>query len=303
MTIRPHPSPTSDSPEDPTVSIPPTPPTDHTTATAAGLDTTSPRPARRYNAWLGGKDNFAADRGSAGLIADAHPTIAESAQQNRRFLLRAVRFLVGQAGIQQIVDIGVGLPMPENVHTVAQSLDPATRVVYIDNDPMVMTHARALLTGTLQGRTAYIEEDLRHPHRILTHPDLKSTVDLSRPVGLLLGAVMHFVRDQDDPHRIVAELIAGLAPGSYLVLSHADRDFLTPHTVAALADATRGESFQLRDTATIQKFFAGLEVLAPGIGPVADWRPDPRDTRPHPDPHAVAVTGGVARKPTTSLCT
>ena len=177
------------------------------------IDTTVPHPARRYNYWLGGKDNFQADRESGDAMAAAFPTIRTSALENRRFLQRAVGYLAREAGIRQFLDIGTGIPTANNTHEVAQAVAPESRVVYVDNDPIVLAHARALLTSSPEGATAYIDADLRDPEKILAHPELQRTIDLSQPVGLMLVAVLHFVPDGDDPYALVRRLLDALPAG------------------------------------------------------------------------------------------
>ncbi|BCY10386.1 SAM-dependent methyltransferase [Actinoplanes sp. L3-i22] len=258
----------------------------------AGLDTSTVHPARRYNYWLGGKDHFAADRESGDQIEQAHPTIRLAARENRAFLQRAVRHLAADAGIDQFLDIGTGLPTADNTHEVAQRANPAARVVYVDNDPMVMAHARALLSSSDQGRTCYIEEDLREPGTILAHPQLRDTLDLSRPVGLTLVAVLHFIEGQDRARAIVAELLSALAPGSYLTLSHGTVDFATEQEKAY---ARQVPGVHLRSRDQIAAFFTGLDLIEPGIVPVAHWRPGiPADQLP--TPHDIAIYGAVGRR-------
>ena len=199
----------------------------------APIDTSVAHPARRYNYLLGGKDNFEADRRSAHEIEARHPTARLSAQENRRFLHRATRFMARQ-GIDQFLDIGTGIPVSPNTHEIAQEIDPAARVVYVDNDPLVLVHARALLTSDPRGRTAYLDADLREPERILADPQLRATLDLSRPVGLLLVAVLHFLRDDDDPRGVIGTLVGALAPGSLVVATHATPEHMPAEQVAAL---------------------------------------------------------------------
>lgn len=239
------------------------------------IDTTKPHPARRYDYWLGGKDNYAVDRESAAIVEEAFPTIRLAARQNRRFLGRAVSYLAGEAGIRQFLDIGTGLPAADNVHEVAQSIDPTCRVVYADNDPIVLTHARALLQGSPEGATAYLDADLRRPETVLSDPALHDTLDLDRPVALTLVAVMHFLQDDNEPYAIVDAFRQALAPGSYLVMTHATDDHLTPEQRArnVEADARSGVTFQLRSTAQFARFFDGLELIEPGITSVLRWRP------------------------------
>jgi hypothetical protein len=239
---------------------------------ASRIDTTIAHPARRYNYWLGGKDHFAADRASGDRIAEAFPHIRTAAIENRRFLGRAVDFLAKEAGIRQFLDIGTGIPAVDNTHQVAQAIDPTCRVVYVDNDPIVLTHARALLTSQRPETTAYLDADLRTPGHILDHPDLAATLDLTQPVALLLIAVLHFLTDQDHPHTVVDRLVGGLPAGSYLAISHATYDFMPPDMLTALQTATVGEGpFQPRTRDQIADFFHGMDLAGPGLVPVTEW--------------------------------
>ena len=263
-------------------------------AGAARIDTTRPHPARRYDYWLGGKDNFQADRDAAEAIAAVFPHIRTAARENRAFMQRAVRFLAAEAGVRQFLDIGTGLPTANNVHDVAQGVAPESRIVYVDNDPLVLTHARALLTSSEQGATAYIDADVRDPDRILDDPAVKDTLDWSRPVALLLVAVLHFVEDGDDPYAIVRKLVGALPAGSYLVLSHATFDPLDPETIAAMNAVNEGikPQFCPRTLAEVSRFFEGYDLLEPGIVSVSDWRPGPG---PRPTPAEATGYGAVAR--------
>ena len=191
--------------------------------------------------------------------------------ENRRFLRRAAAFLAEHAGIQQFLDIGTGIPTSPNVHEIVQAIRPASRVVYVDNDPIVLAHARALLTSSPEGATAYIDADLRDPGRILTDPRLLDTLDFSRPIALMLAAILHFIPDEADPYGIVARLVSALPEGSYLVLSHATNDFLTPEEVAEIVAGRYGPFFA-RSEAEFARFFEGLELVPPGIVSVAHWR-------------------------------
>jgi O-methyltransferase involved in polyketide biosynthesis len=264
-----------------------------------GIDTTRPHPARRYNYWLGGKDHFQADRDSAAMIEELMPSVAIGARENRSFHGRAVRHLAAEAGIRQFVDIGAGLPAPENTHEIAQDVDPTARIVYVDNDPLVLVHARALLTGPPQGRTAYIEADLRDPDRIIS--DLWPTLDRDRPVAVLLVAVLHFILDDDDPYGLVSRLVDAVPSGSYLVVSHATADFMPPQQLAMVEAANaaadrREDRVRLRSQAEVERFFDGLDLVPPGVCCVGDWRPaDPGATRP--TPADICAYGGVARVP------
>ncbi|WP_460491691.1 SAM-dependent methyltransferase [Dactylosporangium cerinum] len=264
------------------------------------MDATVAHPARRYDYWLGGKDNFAADRASADRIAAAHPNVRTGVRENRAFLGRAVRHLAADRGIRQFLDVGTGLPAVNNVHEVAQSVAPQCRIVYVDNDPMVIAHARALLTSTSQGRTAYLDADLRDPADILARPDLLAALDLREPVALLLVAVLHFLTDADQPHQVVEQLLSALAPGSYLVLSHATTDFMTTEQRAGLADLSKGDSvpFHARTRDQIGAFAAGLDMVDPGLVSVASWRAEGLPP-PRPTDAEVGCYGLVAGKPAT----
>ncbi|MEU4645329.1 SAM-dependent methyltransferase [Micromonospora sp. NPDC023814] len=264
------------------------------------IDTSVAHPARRYNYWLGGKDNFQADRDSGDAVAAAFPTIRTAALENRRFLQRAVRHLAREAGIRQFLDIGTGIPTADNTHEVAQVTAPESRVVYVDNDPIVLAHARALLSSSPEGATAYIDADLRDPEKILQHPDLLRTIDLSRPVALMLVAILHFVPDGDDPYAVVARLLEALPSGSYLAASHATYDHLPPEVAREAKAAGRGDGphgvISLRSLAEFTRFFDGLEVVEPGVTSVAEWRAEDAPL-PRPTAAEVSVYGAVARKP------
>jgi hypothetical protein len=259
------------------------------------FDTGTPHPARRYNYWLGGKDNFAADRESGDLLAEAYPAARIAARANRAFLGRAVGFLAGEAGLRQFLDIGTGLPTAGNTHEVAQRIAPESRIVYVDNDPMVMTHARALLTSTSAGETRYLEQDLRQPVSILESLDV---LDLTRPVGLMLVAVIHFLPSQDEARSIVSTLLDALPSGSFLTMSCATTDFLTPELKANWDESLRtGRSdVHPRTRAEFEEFFTGLELVSPGIVAVSEWQPDPAADE-HPSPVEASIFGAVARKP------
>ena len=259
------------------------------------LDTSVPHPARRYNYWLGGKDNFAADRTSAEQILKIYPYARVAAVENRYFLQRVVRYLAADAGLRQFLDIGTGLPTADNTHEVAQNIAPEARVVYVDNDPLVLAHARALLTSSEQGRTAYLHHDLRDPQAILTDLQLKETLDLTEPVGLLLIAVLHFLPDTDQARTVVNTLLDALPSGSYLAISHATYDTVDPDTAAAARRQLAGEPFATRTRAEVTGFFDGLEIVEPGIVMVSDWRPDPGDHRPPAE--QVSIYGALGRKP------
>jgi hypothetical protein len=267
---------------------------DYRSSGAARIDMTKPHPARRYDYWLGGKDNFQADRDAAEAIAAVFPHIRTAARENRAFMQRAVSFLAAEAGVRQFLDIGTGLPTANNVHDVAQGIAPESRIVYVDNDPLVLTHARALLTSSPEGATAYIDADARNPEKILLDPAVRDTLDLSQPVALLLVAVLHFIEDGDDPYAIVKRLVGALPAGSYLVLSHATFDPLDPETIAAMNAVNEGikPRFCPRTLSEVSRFFDGLQLLEPGIVSVSDWRPEPG---PRPTPAEATGYGAVAR--------
>ena len=255
------------------------------------IDTTRPHPARRYDYWLGGKDNFQADRDAGDAIAEVFPSIRTAARENRAFMQRAVRFLATEAGIRQFLDIGTGLPTANNVHDVAQRIAPESRIVYVDNDPLVLTHARALLTSSDEGATAYIDADVRDPKKILAD----DTLDFSQPMALLLVAILHFIEDAEDPWGIVNQLVAALPSGSFLVLSHATFDPLDAETIGAMNAVNAGikPTFTPRTHSAVSRFFEGLDVLEPGIVSVSDWRPETDD---RPTPEEATGYGAVAFK-------
>jgi hypothetical protein len=262
------------------------------------LHTDQPHPARVYDYLLGGKDNFEADRAAAEAGLRANPNSRIPPRENRAFLGRVVRYLAGEAGVSQFLDIGTGIPTSPNVHEVAQQIDPRARIVYVDNDPIVLTQARALLTTGPQGRTAYIDADLRDIDAILGSADLQRTLDLSQPVGLLLIAVLHFIPDEDDPWALAARLLAALPSGSYLALSHLTGDFDPAAWAGVVAVYRRsGVTMQVRRKPDIDRFFAGLDLIDPGVVSLPHWRPDPSDVGGPPSDAAVSVYGGVARKP------
>ena len=237
------------------------------------LDTSIAHSARVHDYWLGGKDNFAADRAAGDAVIAAYPGIVESVRANRAFLARAVRFLATEAGIRQFLDIGTGIPASNNTHEVAQAAAPASRVVYVDYDPVVLTHARALLTSTPLGATDYIDADLRDPAKILQRA--ARTLDFSRPVAVMLIAVMHLIVDADDPYAIVATLMDAVPPGSYLALSQVAADIQAEQMAEAARRYNRlaHETQRHRTRDEVARFFDGLELAQPGLVPVQQWRP------------------------------
>jgi SAM-dependent methyltransferase len=279
----------------PTASFSDEPEEDESQRPPLPFDTSVAHPARRYNYWLGGKDNFAADRASGEAIAAVVPTIRLWAVENRRFLGRTVDHLAAEAGIDQFLDIGTGIPAADNTHEVAQRLNPQARVVYVDNDPIVLTHARALLTSPAHdGKISYIDADLRDPDSILGAPALGSTLDLSRPVALMLVAVLHFLQDEHRPYEIVRSLLDALPSGSFLVVSHATHDFMPPEQAR---DAyAHDPNFRFRSRDEFARFFDGLDLVRPGIVSIAEWRAE-REATPRPSLADVAAYGAVGRVP------
>ena len=260
-----------------------------------GIDTSVPHSARMYDWWIGGKDNFAADRALGAAFAQAIPSIRTMAKENRRFLHRVVRFLAAEAGIRQFLDIGTGIPTSPNVHEIAQEIAPETRVVYVDNDPIVLVHARALMVSGDRGTTEYIDADLREPRRILDDEALGDTLDLSQPVGLLMIAILMLVSDEDDPWGKARTLMDALPSGSYVAITHPGQDFNPEAMAGVVAAATQGGMTlvpRVRDD--VARFFADWELVEPGVVPVMAWRPE---GQPPADPNAAYYWAGVARKP------
>nr|WP_269459108.1 SAM-dependent methyltransferase [Micromonospora viridifaciens] len=258
------------------------------------MDAAVPHSARIYDYWLGGKDNFAADRAVAEALATAIPTIRAMAAENRHFVHRVARYLVGQAGVRQFLDIGTGIPTRPNLHEVAQQIAPETRVVYVDNDPIVLVHARALMISTEQGRSEYIHADLREPEKILQDPALTGTLDLDQPVALTLIAILMLLADSDDPWGKIRVLMDALPSGSYVAVTHPTGDFDPEAMAAAVASAAQGGMTLVpRSRAEVARFFDGWELIEPGLVPVMAWQPD----NPPSDPHAAYYWAGVARKP------
>jgi S-adenosyl methyltransferase len=264
---------------------------------APEIDSSKPHAARMYNYFLGGENHFAADRAAAAEVLRHSPSVRIAARENRAFLGRAVRYLAAEAGIRQFLDVGSGLPTADNVHNVAQASAPSSRVVYADNDPLVLAHARALLDSAPAGRTGYIHGDLRDPAAILSDPVTRDVLDFGRPIGLILAAILHFVRDDDNPRQIIATLLDALPSGSYLAASH----LTTEHDPAATgagqhAMQRAGITMQKRNSAEFEQLaFHGLELLPPGVVLVSEWRP--AVSGPRPTPAEVNCYGGVARKP------
>ena len=255
------------------------------------IDTRVANPARVYDYWLGGKDNFAADRELAQEVIAVNPGILAEVRANRAFLGRAVRYLAAKAGVRQFLDIGTGMPTADNTHEVAQRAAPESRVLYVDNDPVVIAHAHALLTGTPDGATSYLEADVRDVETVLAQA--KRTLDFTQPIGIMLLMILMMIPDAD-PYGIVRRLVKEAPAGSYLIISHPAGD-IEAQQMADMAErlSRPGPEMTLRTHAEVSRFFDGLELLEPGVVGLSDWRPDPGDVRP-----AVAAGWcGVAGKP------
>jgi hypothetical protein len=260
------------------------------------IDTSRPHPARMYDYYIGGKNHFAADRVVADAALSYWPSGRIGLRENRRFLGRTVRYLAGEAGVRQFLDIGSGLPTTANVHEIAQAVAPSCQVVYVDNDPMVLTHARALLASAPEGRTAYIQADLRSPLDILSSPVVRSVLDFDQPIALMLIAVLHFLHEEDKPEAVLSTLLDALPSGSYLAATH----LTSEHEQAGLSAGQRlyreaGIPMQTRDADEFASLaFSGLELVPPGVVLVSEWRPD--SNAPRPSAAEVSCYGGVARK-------
>jgi hypothetical protein len=258
-----------------------------------GLDTTRAHPARIYDYWLGGKDNFAADREAAEATIRAFPGIVASVRAQRVFLGRAVRYLAGEAGVVQFLDIGTGLPAADNTHEVAQAAAPASRVVYVDNDPLVLAYARALLASGPRGATGYLDADLRDPGGILARA--AATLDFSRPVAVMLIGILHLLGEQDEPHAIVGRLMAAVPPGSALVILHPASDVGSELGQMTVEYNKRSATpATLRSHDEVARFFGGLDLLPPGLVHLGSWQPG--SAAPAPGPEMPAWTG-LAFKP------
>ena len=260
----------------------------------AGVDVTLPHSARVYDYWLGGKDNFAVDRALGDAFLAAIPTMRTMAGENRKFVHRVAEHLVA-AGIRQFLDVGTGIPTSPNLHEVAQKIAPESRVVYVDNDPIVLVHARALMVSSPEGRSQYIHADMREPEKILTDPALTETIDLSQPVALSLIAILMLLEDDDDPWGKVRVLMDGLPSGSYIAITHPTQDF-DPEAMAGVVAAAQHGRITLvpRTRDEVARFFDGWELIEPGLVPVMAWRPL---DGPPADPNAAYYWAGVARKP------
>jgi hypothetical protein len=257
-----------------------------------GIDSTVPHSARIWNYWLGGKDNYAVDRAAGDEYVRVFPAIVDVARAQRAFLARSIRYLAGEAGIRQFLDVGTGLPTADNTHEVAQRVAPEARIMYVDNDPLVLAHARALLTSTPQGATAYIHADLHEIDKIMEQA--ATTLDLAKPVALILHGVLGHVADNGEARSIVRSLMDALPSGSYLDLADGTKDSSGEFEQAQEGyNDTGAVPYALRTPAEIASFFDGLELVEPGVVPCPRWRPD----TPGGPPADVDVYGGLGRKP------
>ncbi len=259
------------------------------------IDTSVAHAARVYDYWLGGKDNFAADRALGDAMVHAIPTLPAMARANRAFLGRAVRYLATELGVRQFLDIGPGIPTAGSTHEVAQEVAPESRVLYVDHDPLVLAHARALMTSSSVGQTEFIMADVQQPEKILADPALPRTLDLDQPVALLLVAILMYFHDHEDPQGMVTTLLDGLPSGSYLVVTHPSGDF-DPEAVQGAVDAATAAGITLvpRSRQGVESFFTGLELVEPGIVPLLAWHPD--ESIAGEDPESVWYYAGIGRK-------
>jgi SAM-dependent methyltransferase len=256
------------------------------------IDTSVPHIARVYDYWLGGKDNFAPDRAVAEAAMREDPNVVEGVRGNRAFLARAVRYLARQAGVRQFLDIGTGIPAADNTHEVAQGVARECRVVYVDNDPIVLAHARALLTSEPGGATAYLDQDLRNVAQIIRAA--AGTLDFTEPVAVMLIGILHCIPDEDDPAGIIRQLMDAVPPGSYLVISHPANDINSPGVgrLASRLNELMPMKLRFRSRAEVARFFDGLELVEPGLVRAPEWRPDSDRDLENP----AAVWAGVARR-------
>ncbi|KUJ68377.1 methyltransferase [Streptomyces albus subsp. albus] len=266
--------------------------------TSGHIDSSRPHPARMYDYYLGGKDHYEVDQAAATDVLAVYPSAKTGAAANRSFMRRATRWLATEAGVRQFLDIGTGIPTEPNLHQIAQEAASDARVVYTDYDPIVLTHAQALLRSTPEGRTAYIQADVREPARIVSAPELRETLDMTRPVALSLNALLHFVPDEFRPYEIVGQLMDALPSGSYLVLSHCTGEF-DPEIWDRLIDIYQegGIPAQVRTRKEVEQFFTGLELVEPGVEVGHRWRPDEETRAADLSDADVGFYAGVARKP------
>jgi hypothetical protein len=256
------------------------------------IDTAVPQTARIWNYWQGGKDNFAVDRTVGDQIREAFPEIVESARASRAFLVRAVRYLAGEVGIRQFLDVGTGLPTANNTHEVAQREAPDSRIVYVDNDPMVLVHARALLTSSPEGATDYIDADLRDADKIVQ--EAARTLDFTKPIALMMLGILGHIRDYDEAHAIVKKLVSALPSGSYLVINDGTNTSKEVVEAARIWNMSANPQYHLRSPEQIASFFGDLMLVEPGVVSPLRWRPEPSPSGP---PAEVDSSCGVGRKP------
>ena len=256
------------------------------------LETNLPQSARVWNYWLGGKDNFPADRAAGDQFREIFPEIVDAARAARGFLARAVHYLAGEAGVRQYLDVGTGIPTANNTHEVAQRVAPESRIVYVDNDPIVLAHARALLTSTPQGATAYIDADLRDPDRIVQ--EAARTLDFSQPVAVMLMGILGHIADDHEAQSIVKRLVGAVPSGSYLTMNDGTDTSEEVVEAARIWNESANPTYHLRSPDRIARFFDGLELVEPGVVSPPRWRPEPSPSGP---PAEVDSSCGVGRKP------
>ncbi len=257
-----------------------------------GLNTAVPQTARIWNYWLGGKDNFPVDRQVGDQVLEAFPAIVQNARASRAFLARAVRYLAGEAGVRQFLDVGTGLPTADNTHQVAQALAPECRIVYVDNDPIVLAHARALLTSTPQGATDYVDADLHEPDTILQAA--AETLDFSQPVAIMLMGILGHIEDDDEAQSIVKRLVGAVPSGSYLAMNDGTDTSEEVVEAARIWNQSANPTYHLRSPDRIARFFDGLALVEPGVVSPLEWRPEPS---PSGVPTEIDSACGVGRKP------
>ena len=259
----------------------------------ARIDTGMAHPARMYDYYLGGKDNYQVDRDAAEEVLAVLPEARDMSRANRAFLGRAVRYLA-RNGIKQFLDIGTGIPGPDNTNDVAHSVEPEARVVYVDNDPIVLIHASALLARHDPKHTTVIQADLRDPESILQHPEALAVLDFDQPIAILLVAVLHFIKHAEDPAALVEKLKAAMAPGSYLVISHGTGDFDLDRSNTAIQGYNQASApFVLRSRQEVERFFDGLELVEPGLVQIPWWQPE---EEVGPEAEQIWIYGAIGRK-------
>ena len=259
------------------------------------IDVTVPHSARIWNYWLGGKDNYEVDRKVGDQVAELYPGIRATARASRALQSRVIGYLTAEAGIRQFLDVGTGLPTADNTHEVAQRIAPESRIVYVDNDPMVLVHAQALLTSSPEGATDYIDADLRDSDRIMS--EAARTLDFTRPIALMLNGIIGHIEDDDEARACVRRLVDALPPGSYLAMSDGTDTQQTAVRSSERYKDSGAVPYHMRSPAVFVSFFDGLEVVEPGIVPRQDWRPDPAVRAAAPNLPSLPSLAGVARKP------